>query len=124
MHELSFSQTIARTVLEKANQQKAKDILSVDIEIGELTFLNPEQIRFWLKEIFRKTQAKKAKIHIKKIHSRAICQDCHWQGKINLEDNPLYHIYFFTSRCPQCGSSALEIKKGRECLVRKIKISR
>ena len=124
MHELSFSQTIARTVLEKAKEQKAKKILSVNIEIGELTFLNPEQVKFWLEEIFKKTQARGSKIHIKKIYSRAICQDCHWEGKINMEDGLLYHTYFFISRCPQCGSSALEIKKGRECLIRKIKVSR
>lgn len=124
MHELSISQSIAKTVLEKASEQKAKKILSVDIELGELTFFNPEQVEFWLEEIFKKTLAKNAKIQIRKIHSQMKCQDCQWQGKINAQDDPLYHTYFFTSRCPQCGSSTLEIKKGKECLLRKIRISR
>ncbi|GAH93748.1 unnamed protein product, partial [marine sediment metagenome] len=43
-------------------EQEAKNILSVEIEIGELTFLNPEQVEFWLEEIFKKTPAKDAKI--------------------------------------------------------------
>ena len=124
MHELSISQSIAKTVLEKASEQKAENILSVEIEIGELTFLNPEQVEFWLEEIFKKTPAKDAKIQIRKINSQMKCQDCQWQGKINARDDPFYHTYFFTSRCPQCGSSSLKIKRGRECLVRKIRMSR
>ena len=124
MHELSISQAIAKTVLEKASEQKAENILSIEIEIGELTFLNPEQVEFWLEEIFKKTPAEDAKIQIRKIHSQMKCQDCQWQGKMNSRDDPLYHTYFFNPRCPQCGSSSLDIKKGRECLVRKIRISR
>jgi len=124
MHELSISQAIAKTVLEKASEQKAKEILSVDIEIGELTFLNDEQVRFWLEEIFKKTIAEKAEIHIEKVRSQSKCLECHWQGRINAKDDPLYHTYFFTSRCPQCGSSSLKIEKGKECLVRKIRMSR
>ena len=124
MHELSISQSIAKTVLEKASEQEAKNILSVEIEIGELTFLNPEQVEFWLEEIFKKTPAKDAKIQIRKIHPQMKCQDCQWQGKINAKDDPLYHTYFFNPHCPQCGSSSLDIKKGRECLVRRIKMSR
>ena len=124
MHELSISQSIAKTVLEKASEQKAKNILSVEIELGELTFLNPEQVEFWLEEIFKKTPARDAKIQIRKIHSQMKCQDCQWQGRINAKDDHLYYTCFFASRCPQCGSSALKIEKGRECLVRRIKMIR
>ena len=124
MHELSISQSIAKTVLKKASEQKAKNILSIEIEIGELTFLNPEQVEFWLEEIFKKTPAKDAKIEIRKIHSQMKCQDCQWQGKINARDDPLHHTYFFNPRCPQCGSSSLDIRKGRECLVRRISMTR
>jgi len=124
MHELSISQSIAKTVLEKASEQKAKNILSVEIELGELTFLNPEQVEFWLDEIFKKTPAKDAKIQIRKIHPQMKCENCQWQGKINARDDPFYHTYFFNPRCPQCGSSALEIKKGRECLIRRISMTR
>lgn len=124
MHELSISQSIAKTVLEKASEQRARNILSVEIELGELTLLNPEQVEFWLEEIFKKTPAKDAKIRIQRIHPQIKCQDCQWQGKIDTKDDPLYHAYFFNPRCPQCGSSALDIKKGRECLVRRISMTR
>ncbi len=124
MHELSISQSIAKTVLEKAFEQKAKNIISVDIEIGELTSFNAEQVEFWLEEIFKKTQAEDAKIQIRKIHSRLKCRDCQWQGKMNSKDDPLYYPLFFTFRCPECDSSSLEIEKGKECLIRRIKISR
>ncbi len=124
MHELSISQSIAKIVLRKASEEKAKNILSVEVEIGELTSFNVEQVAFWLEEIFKKTQAKDAKIQIRKIHSQLRCRDCRWQGKMNAKDDPLCRTYFLTSRCPKCGSSTLEIRKGRECLIRRIRISR
>ena len=123
MHELSISQTIAKTVLEKASEQKARNILFVEIEIGELTLLNPEQVEFWLEEIFKKTPAKDAKIQIRKIHPQMKCQDCQWQGKIKGRDDPRYHTYFFNPPCPSCGSTSLDIKKGKECLIKRITIS-
>jgi len=122
MHDLSVSQAIAGTVLKEAENQKAKEILSIDIEIGELTFLNPEQVKFWLKEIFKGTSAKEAEIHIRKVYSRLRCQDCRWQGRMNVEDDPLYHTYFFIPKCPKCGSYALTMEKGRECKVRRIRV--
>jgi len=122
MHDLSISQAIARTVLKEARDQKAKEILSIEIEIGEFTFLNPEQVRFWLKEIFKESIAKEAKVHIKKVYSQIRCQDCHWRGRMNVKDDPLYHTYFFIPKCPKCGSSSLKIEKGRECRVRKIRV--
>lgn len=122
MHDLSISQAIARTVLTEARDQKAKEILSIDIEIGELTFLNPEQVKFWLKEIFKGSDAQEAEIHIRKVHSKTRCQDCRWRGRMNVKDDPLYHTYFFIPKCPECGSYALTMEKGRECKVKRIRV--
>ncbi|MFH1006098.1 MAG: hydrogenase/urease maturation nickel metallochaperone HypA [Candidatus Latescibacterota bacterium] len=57
MHELSTSQSIAQVVLNKAREQKATKVVCVDIEIGEFSFLNPEQVAFWVKASFEGTPA-------------------------------------------------------------------
>ncbi len=122
MHDLSISQAMAGTVLKEAEDHKAKEILSIDIEIGELTFLNPEQVKFWLEEIFKGTNAEKAEIRIRKVYSKTRCKDCRWRGRMNIKDDPLYHTYFFISKCPKCGSYALAMEKGRECKVKRIRV--
>ncbi len=125
MHDISISQAIAETVLKKARDKKARRVLSLKLEIGELTFLSPEQIRFWLKELFKGTLAEGIKIHIKKIFCLIRCKGCSYEGDMGLrndEDDPLYHIYFPIMKCPKCSSFSLEIKKGKECLVKQIRI--
>ncbi len=123
MHDLSVSQAIARTVLQQANEKRARKILSLNLELGELTFLNPEQIHFWLKELFRDTPAQGAKIYIKKTLSRIKCKKCEYEGSVSLRDDPFYHVYSPGLRCPCCNSTSLEIKAGRECLIKRIRVS-
>lgn len=125
MHDISISQAIAETVLKEVRDKKARKVLSLKLEIGELTFLNPEQIRFWLKELFKGTLAQGVKIYIKKIFSSIRCKSCSYEGNMSLgsdEDDPSYHIYFPIMKCPKCSSFFLEIKKGKECLVKQIRI--
>ena len=123
MHDLSISQAIARTILNQAKEKRVRKILSVNLELGELTFLNPEQIHFWLKELLKDTPAQGAKIYIKKIFSRIRCKKCEYEGCVSLRDDFFYHVYFPLLRCPRCSSTSLEIKAGRECLIRRIRVS-
>ena len=129
MHDISISQAIAETVLKKARDKKARKVLSLKLEIGELTFVSPEQIRFWLKELFKGTLAQGAKIYIKKIFSLIRCKNCFYEGNMGCdmdlkadEVGPSYHAYFPIMRCPKCSSFSLEIKKGKECLLKQIRI--
>ena len=48
MHELSMAQAIVDTVLDAAQKNEAQDVLEVTIEIGQITMLNPEQLKFLL----------------------------------------------------------------------------
>jgi hydrogenase nickel incorporation protein HypA/HybF len=123
MHDLSVSQAITRTILNQAEKKRARKILSLNLELGELTFLNPDQIRFWLKELFKDTPAEGAKIHIKKVLSRIKCKRCEYEGGMGLKDDSFYHVYFPLLRCPRCSSTSLEIKAGRECLVRRMRVT-
>jgi len=48
MHELSMAQAIVDTIMEAAEKNNAEEILEVTIEIGMLTMLNSEQLKFLL----------------------------------------------------------------------------
>ncbi|MFQ6066167.1 MAG: hydrogenase maturation nickel metallochaperone HypA [bacterium] len=123
MHDLSASQAIVRTVLKQVKEKKVRRVLSLNLELGELTALNPEQIRFWLKELFKNTPAQGTKVYIKKILTRIKCKRCGYEGSISLNDDPFYHVYFPLFKCPECSSASLEIKAGRECLIRRMRVT-
>lgn len=122
MHEAAISQSIVKTVLTEAKKQNAKKVQSVEIEVGELTFLNSEQVAFWVKIGFQNTMAENAKLIFKTNQAIFQCSHCQFQGPIPIKEDPLFHMHLPSFACPQCQSSDLKIIQGKEALIRRIKI--
>jgi len=62
MHEFSMAQQIFSIVMKVAKENNVKKILEINIEVGQLTFLNPDQLKFALKVLSEDTIAQDAKI--------------------------------------------------------------
>ena len=122
VHEFSMSSEIFRRVLEEARRKKADKVIEIKIVIGELTFLNHDQIRFWIKELSKGTIAENAKVIIVSRKSRIKCRKCGFEGELKMRDDPMYHIMTPTFKCPKCGSHEIDIIAGREVMVKGIKI--
>jgi hydrogenase nickel incorporation protein HypA/HybF len=122
MHEASIAQSIIKTVLEQAEQQNAVRIKSVEIEIGELTFLNREQVEFWIKIGFKDTIAENAIIHFKEIQAVIHCKSCGYRGYLQVKEDPAYHLNLPRFNCPNCGKTDIEIVHGKETIIRRIQI--
>ena len=122
MHEASIAQSIVQTVLKEAGKQNALRVESVEVEIGELTFLGIDQLEFWVKTGFEGTIAEKADIRFKHVKGLLHCNACDYEGPLQVEEDPLYHMRLPTFSCPQCQSSKIEITQGKEALIRRIKI--
>jgi hydrogenase nickel incorporation protein HypA/HybF len=123
MHEFSISSEIVRTVLNTAEKNNGKKVLSIQLEIGELALLSVEQVTFWIHELFKGTVAEGAKIKVKTIKARIRCEACGYQGGISFEKkDPFQHILFYS--CPQCGSFEIKVTKGRECTLRSIQATK
>lgn len=119
MHEFSIASEIVRTVLDSAEKNEGKKVLSVQLEIGELALLNVEQVTFWVCELFKGTIAEGAKVKVKTIKARIKCKPCGYQGGMSLDkQDPLQH--FIPYSCPKCGSFEIKVEKGRECTVKRI----
>ena len=122
MHEMSTSQAIAELVLKEAQQREAKQVLKVEVEIGQLTFLNPDQVAFWVQESFKGTPAEGAELSIKLVEPLVACQACGYQGQLQVEEDPLFHWVLPSLKCSGCGSTGLTIERGRECTLRRIEL--
>ena len=122
MHEASIAQSIVQTVLREAEKQNAVRVVSVEIEIGDLTFLGIDQVAFWVETGFEETIAEKANVVFKRVKGIVRCKECGYEGNIKIEEDPAYHLNLPTFACPKCGSTKIEITEGREALIRRIKI--
>lgn len=122
MHEMSVAQGVAQLVLKGARREEAVKIIRISLEIGQLTFLNPEQVIFWLTELFKGTEAEGAEIIHKIIPASVRCSKCGYEGPLSVKEDPLFHQSLPVFACPKCERGSLEILEGRDCIVSFIEI--
>lgn len=121
MHEGSVTTQIVENVLEEAGKHEAKRVAEVHLVIGKLTFLNPEQVRFWYEALTKDTIMEGSKLRIEEKNGLVRCSGCGYEGGFRYEDDPIYHVPTPTLRCPEC-RGIVEIVGGRECLIKSVKL--
>ena len=106
------------TILDTVKNYKFKNIKRVskiNLEIGELTFINVEQLKFAFQVISRSTICEGAEIEVKFIKPSVICNNCGYKGTLDVVDDLLI-------TCPKCGSLSLRIEKGKEFNIKNITV--
>jgi hydrogenase nickel incorporation protein HypA/HybF len=106
MHELSIAQSIL-TIAENAAPKNNAVITSVGLQIGELSGIEIEPLKFALSVIKENTVLQKADLDIEIIKGEAECTEC----------KTVFPMSYFCSCCPQCGSYFIKVIKGREMKV-------
>ncbi len=122
MHEASVAQAIIGTVLREAEKHGAAGVRKMVLEIGELSFLNTEQVSFWVKTGLEKTVAQDAEIVFEKIKGALLCEECKKESPLHLAEDPVTHWALPAFRCPLCGSAAVRLIRGKEATLRSIEI--
>ncbi|MCZ7380684.1 MAG: hydrogenase maturation nickel metallochaperone HypA [Candidatus Methanoperedens sp.] len=121
MHEISIAGAIIDAVLDAAKKNDAKKVEEIFLEIGELTALNPDQLKFIFETISAGTVAEGARYNIEVIRPLINCKKCSYNGPIEFFEK--LHFLLPVIKCPKCGEADIDIIAGRECCVKKIKIS-
>jgi hydrogenase nickel incorporation protein HypA/HybF len=112
MHELSIVANLFEILEKKAKEKKAKKIVSLKLQIGQLSGIIPELFRSAY-DIYKKdTIASEASLNIEIVPFRVECQKC--KTKMSKDD--------FILTCDQCGSHDLKILSGTELLLEKIEL--
>lgn len=124
MHELSVAQQIALAVLKVASERGAKRVTRIEVEVGKLTFLGIDQLRFWLEACLEGTIGAGSKLILREIEPAIRCGECGYEGGIKeVEVDPALHLMLPSIECPVCGSTDVEIVSGRDCLIRGVELS-
>jgi len=108
MHELSMAEAIVETVLDVAKKNDAQEVVEVTIEVGKLTMLNPEQLKFLLGVLIEDTLLEDAEIIIEEVPVEIKCRNCEFTGLANTDGSDHYLAIVL---CPKCDERNVEILK-------------
>jgi len=108
MHELALTQEIVEILRERAGERKVRRVV---IEIGKLSAVLPDAVRFCFDLCAEGTPVEGATLEILEPAGRARCRAC--AGDVTL-DRPF-------GRCA-CGSSDLDWISGEELRVREMEV--
>lgn len=122
MHELSMAHSMVEAILDTAKKNDAVKITEAVLEVGDLTMLNPEQLKFMMDVLREGTIFEDAEIIINMIPIEIRCEKCGFEGATEVDEN-MDHL-MSVAICPECENTQVNIIQGQECNVKTIKIER
>ena len=109
MHELSITRSVVAIVSERAAGQK---VTRVRLEIGRLSAVIPDAIRFCFDICAADTPVAGAELQIDEIAGRGCCNEC--GAEVRLEA--------LVGRCPRCGAANLRLTAGQELNIKEMEV--
>jgi len=110
MHELSLTRDIVEICEHRAAGRK---VISVTLEIGELSGVMPKSIEFCFDECTRGTIVEGAFLRFDLVAAKGRCRKCAEEFKLKT----------FVSSCPGCGGTDMEIIAGEEMRVKNMEVA-
>jgi hydrogenase nickel incorporation protein HypA/HybF len=121
MHEFSVVSQLVERVVEEARKRDAKRVIEVELDVGQLSFLNPEQMRFAYEVLSKGTILENSRLTINTIEAHVRCKVCGFDGKPDYADDASYHISALLFLCPICGSP-VEVLEGKGCIIKRVRL--
>ena len=109
MHELSISQGIVESVCDAVPEGQ---VLVVTVEIGKLSGVVPDAVRFCFDACARGTRLEGARLDIVDMPGRGRCASC--DRELDMDE--------LLTQCP-CGNPFLDIVCGRELRIRSVEVN-
>lgn len=102
MHEMSLAESVLQIIEESAQAQNFQRVRTVVLEIGRLSSVEPEAMRFCFDSVMRCTLADGAELQIIETPGTGRCLTC----GAEVEMHEQYGL------CPSCDSPRLQITAG------------
>ena len=112
MHEMSLAEGIIELVESTARREHARKVGLVVLEIGQLSSVEPEALRFCFDVVTRGSMAEGAALEIVEVPGAGWCMVCS-------QTVPIRERF---AACPRCGSHQIQPTAGTEMRVREIAI--
>ncbi|WP_065754132.1 hydrogenase maturation nickel metallochaperone HypA [Bradyrhizobium paxllaeri] len=112
MHEMALCEGIVEIVEEEARRRSFSRVKTVCLEIGALSHVAPEAMKFCFAAVAARTIAHGAVIEVVELPGVAWCMACSRSVEIAQRYEP----------CPCCGSFQLQVTAGEEMRVKELEV--
>ncbi len=112
MHEMSLAEGVLRIIEENAKNGNYSRVLVVRLEIGALSHVEPEALRFCFDAVIRGSLADGARLEILETEGRGYCLGCGKEVTVAARYDP----------CPDCGAYQVQVTGGDELRVRDLEV--
>jgi hydrogenase nickel incorporation protein HypA/HybF len=113
MHEMALAESMLGIVEDTARRNGGSRVTLVRLEIGALSHVEPEALRFCFDAVTRGSLAERAALEIVTTPGRAWCMPC----------GDTVDLPRVGEGCPHCGSYQLQVSAGDEMRVSEIEIA-
>ena len=113
MHEMSLCEGLLDILQQQAHAQDYLIVKTIFLEIGKLSNVEPDAIRFAFPVVAKHTLAENAKLEIKEIDGLGYCSNC--QQTVMVE-----HRF---DCCSLCGKYQLQIVSGEQMRIVELEVS-
>jgi hydrogenase nickel incorporation protein HypA/HybF len=113
MHEMSLAEGVLQLVEEAAQAQGFKKTVVIWLEIGQLSGVEVEAMRFCFDAVSRDTVAQGARLEIITMLGSGCCQACG-------QTSPMAELH---GECPHCGSYQMKVMAGTEMRVKELEVA-
>jgi hydrogenase nickel incorporation protein HypA/HybF len=121
MHEYSIMAEIVKAALASLKNYDVENVETVFLEVGELTFLNPEQLKFCYNVLTENNILADSSLEIMQKNAEIECTSCGFKG--TLKERPQEdHFRIPIISCPKC-EGEIKLLSGRECIIKSIKMN-
>ena len=117
MHELSLATNVVDYLQKLSKDQGMTKIDSVYLELGDFTHIDPKQLRYSFNIVSKGTVAEGSRLYIKRRRVILRCTKCGKEVQFKLMES----LSDFELKCTFCGSTDVEIDKGRDLLLKRVK---
>jgi hydrogenase nickel incorporation protein HypA/HybF len=112
MHEMSLCEGILQIFEDESKKQGFTKVKQVWLEIGELSGVEIEAMKFGFDAVMRNSLAQDATLHIVPTPGQAWCLQCSKQVAVKQRFDA----------CPDCGSYQLQVTGGDEMKIKELEV--
>jgi hydrogenase nickel incorporation protein HypA/HybF len=112
MHELSLLENVREILESHAESQHFTQVTRVTLEIGKLSCIEPDALRFGFDVVMKGSLAENAELIISEAKGLGLCRQCQQQ----MEMETLY------DSCVYCGSPLVQVIQGTELKIKDLMV--
>ncbi|MFW6048453.1 MAG: hydrogenase maturation nickel metallochaperone HypA [Candidatus Natronoplasma sp.] len=116
MHEFSVMKQLVSALIDELGGRDIGRVKEVRIEIGDLTFLGGEQLKFAYEVLSKETILEGSELKVIEKKARVKCDECGYEGDVEYSDDPAFHYNVPVISCPKCGNKP-RIIQGKETTI-------